>query len=184
MDDIRYRFFLFPLNFGLPEKEALKHHERMKGYWKEISRNQVALLKNAAPLLRVPRQNFDGGLPSRAAPGAAITFDPVWYAHEYIDAAMEISEGWFEDPLHHYLEVGRLRGYLPTCPVQEEVHVDLSLPNLATEQTGHAELPQQMVQRLYAGGRCRERRKRESVEGLRISYRAGAQPLVDGRPWE
>jgi FkbM family methyltransferase len=44
---------------------------------------------------------------------------------------MEISEGWFEDPLHHYLEVGRLRGYLPTCPVQDEVHVDLSLPNLA-----------------------------------------------------
>ena len=131
VDDIRYRFFLFPLNFGLPEKEALKHHGRMKGYWKEISRSQVALLKNAAPFLRVPRQNFDGGLPSRAAPGAAITFDQVWYAHEYIDAAMEISEGWFEDPLHHYLEVGRLRGYLPTCPVQEEVHIDLSLPNLA-----------------------------------------------------
>jgi hypothetical protein len=121
VDDIRYRFFLFPLNFGLPQQEALKHHERMKGRWKEISRNQVALLKNAAPLLRVPRQNFDCGLPSRAAPGAAITFDPVWYAHEYIDAAIEISEGWFEDPLHHYLEVGRLRGYLPTCPVQEEV---------------------------------------------------------------
>ncbi len=131
MDDIRYRFFLFPLYFGLPESEALKHHQRMDGYWKEISRNQVALLKNAAPLLRVPRQNFDNGLPSRAAPAAAITFDPVWYAHEYIDAAMEISEGWFEDPLHHYLEVGRLREYLPTRPLQEQVEVDLSLPNLA-----------------------------------------------------
>lgn len=131
VDDVRYRFFLFPLNFGVPQKETLEHHQRMNGRWKEISRNQVALLKNAAPFLRVPRQNFDGGLPSRAAPGAAITFDPVWYAHEYIDAAMEISEGWFEDPLHHYLEVGRLRGYLPTRPVQQEVEIDLSLPNLA-----------------------------------------------------
>jgi FkbM family methyltransferase len=130
-DDIRYRFFLFPLNFGLPEKEALQHHERMRGYWKEISRSQVALLKNAAPFLRVPRQNYDSGLPMRVAHGATITFDPVWYAHRYLDAAMEISEGWFEDPLHHYLEVGRLRGYLPTRPVQDEISVDLSLPNLA-----------------------------------------------------
>ena len=131
VDDIRYRFFLFPLNFALPEKEALDHHERMTGYWKEISRGQVALLKNAAPLLRVPRQNYDNGLPMRAAQGAATTFDPVWYAHQYLDAAMEISEGWFEDPLHHYLEVGRLRGYLPTRPIQEEVPPDLTLPNLA-----------------------------------------------------
>lgn len=130
-DDIRYRFFLFPLNFGLPEKEALEHHQRMSGYWKEISRNQVALLKNAAPFLRTPRQNYDGGLPTLTARGAAITFDPVWYSHRYVDAAMEISEGWFEDPLHHYLEVGRLRGYLPTPPLQGETSVDLSLPNLA-----------------------------------------------------
>jgi hypothetical protein len=131
VDDIRYRFFLFPLNFGVPQEEALQHHERMRGHWKEISRNQVALLKNAAPFLRVPRQNYDSGLPMREAHGSTITFDPVWYAHRYLDAAMEISEGWFEDPLHHYLEVGRLRGYLPTCPVQDEVHVDPSLPNLA-----------------------------------------------------
>jgi hypothetical protein len=131
VDDVRYRFFLFPLNFGLPENESLEHHERMKGYWKEISRNQVALLKSGSPFLRTPRENSDSGLPRRSTPGSALTFDPVWYAHRYIDAAMEISEGWFEDPLHHYLEVGRLRGYLPTCPIQDDGLLDLSLPNLA-----------------------------------------------------
>jgi hypothetical protein len=131
VDDIRYRFFLFPLNYGLPEKESLQHHERIRSSWKEISRNQVALLKSASPFLRVPRENYYSGLPSRTAQGAAITFDPVWYAHQYLDAAMEISEGWFEDPLHHYLEVGRLRGYLPTGPMSGEFAPDLSLSNLA-----------------------------------------------------
>ncbi len=131
VDDIRYRFFLFPLNYGLPEKESLEYHERMKGRWKEISRSQVALLKTASPFLRVPRENYDNGLPTRFARGAAITFDPIWYAHQYVDAAMEISDGWFEDPLHHYLEVGRLRGYMPTRPIQDEVTLDLTLPNLA-----------------------------------------------------
>jgi hypothetical protein len=130
-DDIRYRFFLFPLNYGLPEQESLHHHQRMKGQWKEISRNQVSLLKSGAPFLRPPRENYDGGLPARSARGVQITFDPVWYAHEYIDAAMEISEGWFEDPLHHYLEVGRLRGYLPTRPTPHGRPLDLTLPNLA-----------------------------------------------------
>ena len=120
VDDIRYRFFLFPLNFGLPEQESLVHHERMSGYWKEISRGQAALLKSGAPFLPARR--------------AEIAFDPVWYAHEYIDAAMEISEGWFEDPLHHYLEIGGLRGYLPTRPVQEEVPLDLTLSNLAVNK--------------------------------------------------
>jgi hypothetical protein len=117
LDDIRYRYFLFPLNFGLPEIDSLQHHERIKGRWKEISSRQVALLKTAAPFLRVPRVNYDeNGRPARFARGSGITFDPVWYTHEYIDAAMEISEGWFEDPLHHYLEIGRLRGYRPTPP--------------------------------------------------------------------
>jgi len=130
-DDIRYRFFLFPLNYGLPEVEALEQHERIAGRWKEISANQVALLKTASPLLRAPRETYDSGLPVRMARGSGITFDSVWYAHRYIDAAMEISEGWFEDPLHHYLEIGRLRGYLPTRPIDGVLPPDATRPSLA-----------------------------------------------------
>ena len=131
VDDIRYRYFLFPLNYGLPEEQSLEYHQRISGRWKEISRNQVALLKTAAPFLRVPRENYDNGLPTRTAQGSAVAFDSVWYAHQYIDAAMEISEGWFEDPLHHYLEVGRLRGYQPVRQFDGHPPMDLSLPNLA-----------------------------------------------------
>ena len=131
VDDIRYRYFLFPLNYGLPERESLQYHERIKGHWKELSRSQVALLKSSSPFLRAPWKNYKDGMPTRSAQKPAITFDPVWYAHQYIDAAMEISEGWFEDPLHHYLEVGRLRGYRATCPIQDEYSLNLTLPNIA-----------------------------------------------------
>lgn len=134
IDDLRYRYFLFPLNYGMPEAQSLEYHHRISGRWKEISRNQVALLKTAAPFLRVPRENYDNGLPSRTAQGSAVTFDSVWYAHRYIDAAMEISEGWFEDPLHHYLEVGRLRGYQPVRQFDGHPPIDLSLPNLALKK--------------------------------------------------
>jgi hypothetical protein len=127
VDDIRYRYFLFPLNYGMPPTESLAHHERMKGHWKEISRNQVAVLKTSTPFLRLRRES-DSGQPVRAA---HVPIDNAWYAHEYIDAAMEISEGWFEDPLHHYLEVGRLRGYSPTRPMQADLPANLTLANLA-----------------------------------------------------
>lgn len=134
IDDPRYRYFLFPLNYGIPEEQSLEYHRRISGRWKEISRNQVALLKTSAPFLRVPRENYDSGLPSRTAQGSAITFDSIWYAHRYIDAAMEISEGWFEDPLHHYLEVGRLRGYQPVRQFDGHPPIDLSMPNLALKK--------------------------------------------------
>lgn len=164
VDDIRYRFFLFPLNYGMPERESLLHHERMKGRWKEISRNQVALLKSSAPFLRVPRETSYSGLPSRSARASLIAFDPVWYAHEYLDAAMEISEGWFEDPLHHYLDVGRLRGYLPTRPLPGERPIDLSLPNLAL----HRPATQSSLSQWSRGAGLEE----------------DAARAVNGRPWE
>jgi hypothetical protein len=91
----------------------------------------VALLKTASPFIRSPRENYYQTLPIRTAQAKSITFDSIWYVHNYLDAAWEIAEGWFEDPLHHYLEVGRLRGYLPTRPLQQTTVSDLSLPNLA-----------------------------------------------------
>ncbi len=164
VDDIRYRFFLFPFNYGLPERDSLKHHERIKGYWKEISRNQVALLRSSAPFLRVPREGYESGLPARSARGSQVTFDSIWYAHEYVDAAMEISEGWFEDPLHHYLEVGRLRGYFPTHPIQKVLSVDLALPNLALNK------------------RATQSSRSQWSKGSTLAD--DAENAVNGKPWE
>jgi hypothetical protein len=145
----------------VPEREAMDYHNRMNGRWKEVSRNQVALIKTSAPFLRSPRQNMDNGLPSRSAPAAQITFDSIWYAHEYLDAAMEISEGWFEDPLHHYLEVGRLRGYLPTRPLAGGPLVDLDLPNLAL----HKRATQSSRSAIWSKGSTPEEDARNAVDG-------------------
>jgi hypothetical protein len=98
--DPRYRFIQFPHFFGIEEAAMLEHHVRIENTWKEISPRQVALLRDGSPFL-APRT-------------ADIPFEPVWYTHTYIDAAKDISEGWFQDPLHHYLEVGKLRGHAPT----------------------------------------------------------------------
>jgi SAM-dependent methyltransferase len=163
-DDLRYRFFLFPLYYGIPEKKMMELHQKLSGKWKEISRNQTALLRTASPLLRPPRETSYSGLPLRMAAGSAITFDPIWYAHEYIDAAMEISEGWFEDPLHHFLEVGRLRGHLPTRPIQAEGDLDPTLPNLAL----HKQATQSSISQWSRGSTVEQ----DAAFG------------VNGRPWE
>jgi len=100
--DVRYRFFLFPIYHGLPMAEALPLQARLTSYCREISPRQVDTLRLRAPYVQVAK--------------ADVEFNPIWYAHSYMDAAMEISEGWFAGPLEHYLEIGRRRGYRPLPP--------------------------------------------------------------------
>ncbi len=100
--DARYRFFLFPLHYGLSLEEALPSHAEIAARCREISPRQVDVLRQRAPYVRVAPSDID--------------FNPVWYAHAYIDAAMEISEGWFAGPLEHYLEIGCRRGCRPMPP--------------------------------------------------------------------
>ena len=96
-DDARYRFFLFPLHFGLPELMALPRHEQLVQASREISPRQVDFLRKHTPIIKVGAEDAD--------------FDEVWYSYRYLDAALEVSEGWFAGPLEHYIEVGRRRGY-------------------------------------------------------------------------
>lgn len=42
-----------------------------------------------------------------------LILDPGFYAGMYPDAAMEIAEGRYANPLHHYQAMGRAKGYLP-----------------------------------------------------------------------
>lgn len=39
--------------------------------------------------------------------------DSKWYVTEYPDVAIEIAEGWYDDPQHHFEVVGQARSYLP-----------------------------------------------------------------------
>ncbi len=127
VEDARYRFFLFPLNHALPECQAMEQHLRMDGRWREISRNQLRILISAAPFVTA----------QAAAPESQNwpDFDPIWYVHTYIDAAMEISEGWYESALHHYLDVGRKRGHRPSMQTIAPVLPDLALGAKATQSS-------------------------------------------------
>ena len=104
LDDRRYRFFLFPLNYALPQEQALRHHEAMRGLWKEISRERASILQHHAPFISRYRQS---GAP------AISDFDEAAYVHRHLDAARDISDGWYQDGLHHYLDFGCARGYGP-----------------------------------------------------------------------
>lgn len=98
-DDPRYRFHLFPIIRGAPERQYLRFVAGISPISKEVPRSLVHFLKANKPILPVV--------------GTEEAFDEQWYLRTYIDAAWEISEGWYFDAGHHYAEVGRLRGYLP-----------------------------------------------------------------------
>ena len=118
IEDQRYLFFLFPLNHALPQTQALAHHARMEGMWREISRNQLRMIKSSAPFI-----------PSRVAAPESTSwpnFDATRYLHTHLDAAMEISEGWYASALEHFLDIGRKRGY-----TSGSVDTVMNMPNLA-----------------------------------------------------
>jgi hypothetical protein len=127
-DDPRYRFFMFPLHYGLPECQALRCHTALTELCREVSPQQVNFLRTQTPLLKVETPTID--------------FDEVWYTLEYMQAALEISEGWFAGPLEHYIEIGMRRGYRPLPPgfsesassIAESL-VDISLHKRATQSS-------------------------------------------------
>ncbi len=120
-NDYRYRYFLFPLNYALPEEQALAHHRKLDGAWKEISAARVDALKKGALI---------AGKLGSSAPKKTVYFDEKWYVHTYLDAAKDISDGWYRDGWHHYVDYGRLRGYLPS-----QHFTETPLPNVALGRT-------------------------------------------------
>jgi hypothetical protein len=72
--------------------------------WWHVPPSQLAFIKSHAPFL------------PRAGRGPQV--DTSWYIHEYIDAAREITEGWYDNAQHHFDAVGFRRGYLPQRPRQ------------------------------------------------------------------
>jgi len=126
--EARYRFRLFPLHFGVHEQQAIPQHAALTRLSREISPRQVDVICRHAPLVEVDTVPID--------------FDEGWYCREYMDAALEISEGWVCDALEHYLEIGMRRGYRPmpagftkTRPALREGLVDLALNQPARQSS-------------------------------------------------
>ncbi|MEA2769471.1 MAG: hypothetical protein QOD93_2433, partial [Acetobacteraceae bacterium] len=56
------------------------------------------------------------GFAERRSP---IRLDPVWYASEYPLAAFEVAQGDYAEFAHHYMAIGKARGYRPYPPKNE-----------------------------------------------------------------
>jgi hypothetical protein len=146
LDDPRYRFYLFPANYAVPQAEIASMHASLRGQWRLMAPAMIAELRARRPRFGSPLElfqlNFDeayylrqndtvrdavarGGLKSgfehyrdygyfeRRAP---FRLDRAWYGQHYPLAAIEVGQGDFADFHHHYLAIGRQRGYLPFRP--------------------------------------------------------------------
>ncbi len=99
LGDPRWNFYLFPICYGLPEAEMLEYHKTAGVNWTRMADERISYIIQNRPFLKRKRS-----LESRSV-------DSKWYILKYPAAALEISEGWYEDAQHHYEAVGRLRGY-------------------------------------------------------------------------
>ena len=144
--DPRYKFFLFPLNFAGPLHRHAEAHRRIAPYWRQMPQAALRQQFAAAPRFErrledalavfdeafYLRTNADvAAAAQNAAPGFArahyanhgfqerrlpMQLDPAWYAAEYPLAAFEVAQGDYAEFVHHYLAIGKARGYLPGPP--------------------------------------------------------------------
>ena len=145
--DERFKFFLFPINYAVPLDRHAEIHRRIVPYWRlmphEVLRLQFAGAPRFERKLEDSLEVFDESAYLQAnedvaavalnnGPGYGrahyiqhgfgerripIRLDPAWYASEYPMAAFEVAQGDYADFTHHYISVGKARGYQPTPPL-------------------------------------------------------------------
>lgn len=141
--DPRYAFDLFPVNFAVPLPQLAAAHQRMAPYWRPVPHDVLQRQIREAPRLDPPNevilQHFDPAyyLSANADIARLIGADnvegarahylllgikeyrlpfrlsPSWYAARYPMAAYEVAQGDYANFAHHYIAVGRQRGYKP-----------------------------------------------------------------------
>jgi hypothetical protein len=141
--DPRYQFWLFPLNYGVPLDWHADVHRRMMPYCRLITHEALKRQIDAAPRVPLDPvallAEFDeayylstysdvhavvreGRLASGRAHYIAYGFrenrrpfflHAFWYVDQYPLAALEVAQGDYVDLFHHYVAVGKSRGYRP-----------------------------------------------------------------------
>ncbi len=146
-DDPRFRFFWFPANYPRDVKYFREDHAPLAGRHREIASIELGKMKQniqvRQPRLRDYAPHFDEafyldqyediryaltvGLPNGywhyMGPGfregrLGFRFDQHWYVRNYPDAANDVGMGLYVDAMHHFVNVGASRGYLPVPPDQ------------------------------------------------------------------
>jgi hypothetical protein len=141
--DVRFSFHLFPINYAVPMERMEAAHRRIAPFWRPVSHEALLRQVKEAPRLDPPDpvilDNFDPEFYLSSNPdllellGAGNTegarahylllgirqqrmpfrLSPAWYATRYPMAAFEVGQGDYANFAHHYIAVGRERGYRP-----------------------------------------------------------------------
>lgn len=142
-NDPRYRFWLFPINYGVPLELHAAAHRRIAPLWRQVSHPALRQMLLQAPRFDTPLEallaEFDPAFYLKAHPDIAallgsdnheaarqhyaqhghrqsrapFPMDPIWYSLRYPIAAFEQSQGDYASFFHHFAAVGRRRGYRP-----------------------------------------------------------------------
>ena len=144
--DARFRFYVFPVHYAAPVAGFEQAHASIRGLWRQLPPEQLGELLHRLPPPRqkptylaafddnfyrqthrdVAQAILEGHLPNArhhyetcgfAEGRAGFHLDRAWYCKEYPIAAVEIGQGEYWDPEHHWLETGRERNYrrTPEC---------------------------------------------------------------------
>jgi hypothetical protein len=146
LDDDRYEFWSFPINYAVPVERHEPVHRALAGRWRRISAAEIEAVRRGYP--RVPvdpqkywdlldeqyylaadtavadavaRRDFASGLEHYKRHGMweqrlPLRFDRIWYGMTYPDAAVAVAGGEYVNLLHHYVETGHSAGYRPAPP--------------------------------------------------------------------
>jgi hypothetical protein len=140
LDDARYRFYQFPLHYSVNVTDFATAHASLRRLWRYLPPHHLAATLARLPPPRHKMQYiemFDEPYYRAAHPDVAAAIDAghlanglqhfidvgftegrtafaldrAWYCREYPIAALEIAAGDYTDADHHWLEIGRARGY-------------------------------------------------------------------------
>jgi len=140
LGDPRVRFYLFPFHYAVPVERYAAAHASIRGLWRYVEHLRLVELLRPAPRARqLDRylEHFDeafylaaypdiagavqaGHLPSGrhhyqlygfSEGREAFFIDKSWYCQTYPIAAIELSQGEYDDAHQQWLEIGRARGY-------------------------------------------------------------------------
>lgn len=141
LDDSRYAFYLFPANYSVGMDRLNAVHGAIVGRWRRVSTLMLRSYLEKCPRVPRSLASFINffdeefylrqygdvahAVEMKWSPDArhhywhygfyegrqGFALDGAAYAAAYPLAALEIGQGDFADPAHHYAEIGHLRGY-------------------------------------------------------------------------
>jgi hypothetical protein len=140
LGDSRVRFYLFPFHYAVPVERAAAAHASIRGLWRYLDCLRLVELLRPTPRVRhlhLYLEHFEEAFYLAAYPDIAAAvqgghlpsgrhhyehygfgegreaffIDKSWYCQTYPIAAIELSQGEYNDPHQHWVDIGRARGY-------------------------------------------------------------------------